>query len=188
MRLREPRIAALQPDQWNTAQHNVLEPFAERKQLFNIYTTLANNPDALTAFLAWGSYVLRRSSLDPRQRELVILRIGYLCCAGYEWAQHSRLGKQVGLTEVELTRIKIGPQSIDWNSPDRALLTAADELHHDHFVTDATWQLLQSHLTEQQCMDLVFIVGHYTQVCMILNTFGIQLDEGLEPDPDLQRL
>jgi hypothetical protein len=37
-------------------------------------------------------------------------------------------------------------------------------------------------------MDLVFVVGHYTQVCMILNTFGIQLDAGLSADADLRHM
>ena len=35
-------------------------------------------------------------------------------------------------------------------------------------------------------MDLVFTVGQYTQVSMLLNTFGVQLDEGQVLDPDLQ--
>jgi alkylhydroperoxidase family enzyme len=188
MRLNAPRITPVQSDHWNDEQRKVLEPFAARKQLFNIYTTLGHNPDALTAFLAWGSYVLRRSSLDPRQRELVILRIGYLCRAGYEWAQHSRLSKRVGVTDAELARLKIGPEAPDWSAVERVLLVATDELHRDHFVTDVTWQLLRENFNQQQCMDLVFIVGHYTQVSMILNTFGIQLDPDLVADPDLQHI
>jgi alkylhydroperoxidase family enzyme len=186
VRLRSPRIEPLQREHWNDAQRKVLEPFAQRNQLFNIYSTLGQNPDALTAFLAWGSYVLRRASLPARERELVILRVGYLCRAGYEWAQHSRLGKQVGLTASEVERIKCGSAAADWSDADRTLLVAAEELQHNHFIDDATWQALRCLFTEQQCMDLVFVVGHYTQVCMILNTFGIQLDTDLTADPDLQ--
>jgi len=186
MRLHSPRIVPLQLDRCDAAQHKVLEPFAQRNQLFNIYTTLGHNPDALTAFLAWGSYVLRRSSLPARDRELVILRVGYLCKAGYEWAQHSRLGKQVGLTDMEIDRIKIGPSEAGWSDTDRNLLTATDELHHNHFIADSTWHALSAVFDERQRMDLVFVVGHYTQVCMILNTFGIQLDADLSADADLQ--
>ena len=35
-------------------------------------------------------------------------------------------------------------------------------------------------------MDLVFTVGQYTQVSMILNTFGIQVEDGQIVDPDLK--
>lgn len=34
-------------------------------------------------------------------------------------------------------------------------------------------------------MDLVFTVGQYTQVSMILNSFGVQVEEGENLDPDL---
>jgi 4-carboxymuconolactone decarboxylase len=187
MRLTTPRIAPVPQERWDDAQRQALEPFAQRNQLFNLYTTLGHNPDALSAFLAWGSYVLRRSSLPARERELVILRVGYLCQAGYEWAQHSRLGRQAGLSDAELERIKVGPDSAEWNFQDRILLTATDELHRDYFISNDTWHSLSDVLNEQQRMDLVFVVGHYTQVCMILNTFGIQLDGGLSADPDLQR-
>jgi hypothetical protein len=35
-------------------------------------------------------------------------------------------------------------------------------------------------------MDVVFTVAQYTQVSMLLNTFGVQLEEGLALDPDLK--
>jgi hypothetical protein len=65
-------------------------------------------------------------------------------------------------------------------------LRAADELVGDQFISDRTWKSLGS-LTEKQKMDLVFTVGQYTQVSMILNSFGVQLDDGLALDPDLRR-
>jgi hypothetical protein len=36
-------------------------------------------------------------------------------------------------------------------------------------------------------MDLVMTVGQYTQVSMMLNSFGVQLDTGQELDPALDR-
>lgn len=187
MRLKSPRIWPLQESEWNHAQKAELQPFAERNQLFNIYTTIGHNPDALRSFLAWGSYVLRRSSLPARERELIICRAGYFCCSGYEWAQHSRLGKREGLSDIELENIKYGPDGEKWNTRDNVLLTATEELLTDHFITDETWRNMSQLLSQTECMDLVFIVGHYTQVCMILNTFGVQLDEGLLPDKDLEK-
>ena len=66
------------------------------------------------------------------------------------------------------------------------LIRAADELHTDHFISDSTWDMLKQQYTEKQCMDLVFTVGQYTQVSMILNTFGVQLDAGQVLDPELK--
>jgi 4-carboxymuconolactone decarboxylase len=185
MRLTTPRIAPLTDEaSWTDAQRSVLAPMAKQGRLYNIFSTLGHNPDALQAFLAWGSYVLRRTQLGARERELAILRVGYLCRSGYEWAQHWRLGKQSGLTDIELANIKLGVDAA-WSPHDRTLIQATDELHRNYFISDGTWRTLQTFLDERQCMDLVFIVAHYTQVCMMLNTFGIQLDVDLDPDPDL---
>lgn len=185
MRLPAPRIAPLKVNEWTAEQRAVLEPFAKQGRLYNIFTTLGHNPTALQAFLAWGGYVMRNTQLNARERELVILRVGFLCKAGYEWAQHARLGKEVGLTDAELARIKIGPMASEWTDYERALLDATDQLHSDFFVADSTWRNLGNWLTDRQRMDFVFVVGHYTQVCMMLNTFGIQLDDGLVADPNL---
>lgn len=72
-----------------------------------------------------------------------------------------------------------------WSDADRALLAACDDLHARQFISNETWSALAAHFSERQCMDVVFTAGQYTQVCMMLNTFGVQLDEGQTLDPDL---
>ena len=117
----------------------------------------------------------------------MILRVGYLCKAGYEWAQHVVIGRNAGLTEEEIERIKAGADAEGWSAGDAALLRATDELVEDHFIGDDTWAALarDAGLDDRQRMDVVFTTGQYTQVSMMLNTFGVQLDEFLVADPDL---
>jgi alkylhydroperoxidase family enzyme len=157
------------------------------QRVLNIFRTLANKPKAAKGFMAWGTYVMsRRNDLPAREREIVILRTGYLCRSGYEWTQHKEIGLDCGLTEAEVEAIKLGASAPGWTAAEAALIRATDELHADQFVTDAAWATLKAHFTEHQCMDLVFTVGQYTQVSMILNSFGVQLDEGQTLDPDLK--
>jgi alkylhydroperoxidase family enzyme len=157
------------------------------QRVLNIFRTLANKPKAAKGFMAWGTYVMsRRNDLPAREREIVILRTGYLCRSGYEWTQHKEIGLDCGLTEPEVEAIKLGASAASWTAAEAALIRATDELHADQFVTDAAWAALKAHFTEHQCMDLVFTVGQYTQVSMILNSFGVQLDEGQTLDPDLK--
>ena len=96
------------------------------------------------------------------------------------------IGKRDGLTDDEVARIKVGADDSHWSPSDSALLLATDELHHDQFITTPTWTALKAHYTDKQCMDVVFTAGQYTQVSMILNSFGVQLDEGQLLDPDLK--
>ncbi|MGZ5925009.1 MAG: carboxymuconolactone decarboxylase family protein [Rhizomicrobium sp.] len=184
MRLTKPRIAPLADTDLTPEQKEALEPM--RPRVLNIFRTLAHAPKALMRFNQWGGYVLsRRNNLPAREREIVILRTGFLCKSGYEWTQHVAIGKREGLTDDEIARIKKGAGA-GWSAADAALIRASDELHADQFITDATWTELGRHFDQKQCMDVVFTVGQYTQVSMFLNTFGVQLDAGLTLDPDLK--
>ena len=185
MRLDKPRIAPLEDHEFGDEQRAMLGERFQSDRVFNIFRTLGRAPKAFKRFMVWGGYILSDSnSLAPRERELVILRAGYNWSSGYEWAQHVQIGKQCGLTDVEIERVKKGPEADGWRESDAALLQATDELTADAFITDATWNRLSA-LSEKQKMDLVMTVGQYTQVSMMLNTFGIQLDHGLTLDPDL---
>jgi alkylhydroperoxidase family enzyme len=187
MHLSQPRIAPLADNQLSPEQAEVLAPFrASGRPVLNIFRTLAHAPEALTAFLAWGSYILsKKNALAPREREIVILRTGYLCRSGYEWTQHVAMVRRGGMSEDEIAAIKAGADAPNWPPADAALLRMCDELHARQFVSDATWAALKGHFSDKQCMDAVFTAGQYTQVSMMLNTFGVQLDEGQTLDPDL---
>lgn len=180
MKLETPRLKPIPQADWNDEVRKILQPNVEQGSVFNIFKTLAHHPDLLRRWLVFGNHVLFKSTLPPRERELVILRIGWLCEAEYEWAQHVKIGKDTGLTDVEIERIKAGPNARGWNEPDTLLLQATDELRRDAFISDATWKGLSAHFDTKQLMDVVFAVGQYNLVSMALNTLGVQLDDGLE--------
>ena len=185
MRLAKPRFEPLSDAELTPEQEDALKDFRAGPVL-NIFRTLVRAPKALTRFNAWGGYVLsRRNDLPAREREIVILRTGYLCKSGYEWTQHVRIGLREGLSEDEIARLKQGADA-GWSAADAALIRASDELHADQFIGGATWSELGRHFSDKQRMDVVFTAGQYTQVSMMLNTFGVQLDEGQTLDPDLK--
>ncbi len=173
MRLRQPRIEPLAVDELDDETR---ARFAARP--LRIFRTLARHPKLLKRWMVFGNHVLGKSTLPPRERELVILRIGWLCRAGYEWGQHAVIGQAAGLGDDEIERIADGPEAPGWSDLDRLLLRATDELHGDAFVSDATWQGLAEHYDTQRLMDLVFTVGQYNLVSMALNSFGVQPEEG----------
>ena len=186
MRLTKPRVAPVPVESWSDEQREIAAPMLARGPLINIFRTLLTHPAAAKAFLVWAGYILsRKSTLPPREREIVILRTGFLCRSGYEWTQHVPIGRRAGLTDDEIIRIKVGADAPGWSAADVALLRAADDLHRQQFITEPVWAELSRHFEERQRMDTVFTVGQYTQVSMLLNSFGVQLDEGQVLDPDL---
>ena len=108
MRLTTPRVLPA-GEGWTEEQREVAEPMLARGPVLNIFRTLLIHPPAAKAFLVWGGYILgRKSTLPPREREIVILRTGFLCRSGYEWTQHVPIGRRAGLTDDEIARIKLG--------------------------------------------------------------------------------
>lgn len=186
MRLNKPRIAPLTDAEIGDEHRAMLGDRFRGGSILNIFRTLLKAPKAYKAFMWWGGYVLSNHNAIPaREREIIILRTGFNWKSGYEWAQHERIGRDCGLTDEEIERIKAGPDADGWTSTEAAMIRATDELTGDGFVSDTTWEALND-LTEKQRMDLVMTVGQYTQVSMMLNSYGVQLDEDLELDTDLK--
>lgn len=176
MRLTEPRIPPLAISEMSEEQREILYRASGDRPL-NIFRTLIRHPKLLKRWTVFGTHILNKSTLPDRQRELAILRIGHLCRSGYEWAQHERIGRDAGLTDEEIGRIKEGPEAPGWSAADRAVLRAVDELHADAFISDATWSELKKTCRDEQLMDLIFAIGNYTLVSMALNTLGVQLED-----------
>ncbi len=191
--IRQPRIQPRPPSDWDAEVFDALavmmrqgdseaaegnEPGAPR--VVNALAILMRYPALAKAFLTFNRHLLFKSSLSDRIRELLILRIAWLRRAEYEWAQHVLLAQKAGLRKEEIEAVKEGPGAAVWAAFDAALLAAVDELHAKAFVTDTTWDVLAARLDQRQLMDLVFTVGAYDLLAMAFNTFGLELDPGLE--------
>jgi 4-carboxymuconolactone decarboxylase len=184
-RLQEPRLAPLPESEWTQRQANFLNPLKNSSgKVLNVFATLARHPKLVEDYSPFIWYILREQTLPPREREMLILRIGWLCQAEYEFGQHTIVGKQAGLTDEEILCITKGPDDPAWSEPEAALLRAADELFHDAIISNATWEILTEHYEEKQLMDVVFTIGQYNMVSWMLNSFGVQLEEGIPGFPE----
>ena len=148
-----------------------------------MWSTCAQAPDLCKAWLVFTDYLLRESTLPLRDRELLIMRIGWLNQGAYEWAAHRGVARRAGITDQELVRIIEGPDADGWSAWDVALLRAADELHTDGLISDPTWATLAERYDTRQLMEAVFTVGQYNLVAMYLNSLGVQFEEGFEGFP-----
>ena len=180
MRLDKPRIPPLPEDEWNEEQQEIFKHQQMRGQVQNIFRTLANHQKLAKRWLVFGNHILSKSTLPPREREIAILRMGWLCQSAYEWGQHVLIGKNSGLTDEEIARIKEGADAPGWSEHDRLIIKATDELKNDSFISDETWAGLKKTWSDQQMMDLVFTCGQYNLVSMALNSFGVQLDPDIK--------
>jgi 4-carboxymuconolactone decarboxylase len=148
--------------------------------VLNVFATLAQHPKLMKRWLVFANHVLIKSTISGRDRELAILRVGWLCRSPYEWGQHVVIARREGITDEEIARIADGPDAPGWSEHDAAILRAADELHERSTITDATWATLGTRYGTEQCMDLLFAIGNYHVVSFALNTFGVERDDGVD--------
>ena len=170
----QPRLEPTTEADWDDETRVMIE----RAGGLNIFATLAHHPKALKRWIVFGNHVMAKSTLPDRERELVILRVGWRCGSDYEFGQHTLIGRGVGLSDEEIARV--ATEDLDgWSEADALWLRAADELVADHGLSDATWAELSEDLDSLQLIDLVLAVGQYALVSSLLNTFGVQREQGV---------
>lgn len=150
----------------------------------NIFGTLAHHPPLLKRFLTYAGFFLTKGELPAREREVVILRVGWNCRSVYEFGQHTVIGKRVGLTAQEISALTRDTTLHPWNHDDATLIAMCDELCADNCVSDATWGALAQRWNDAELTELVMVAGTYRLVSGYLNTMGVQLDADTPGWPD----
>lgn len=151
----------------------------DRPKGLNILGVLARHPELTRAYHTFNGHVLFATTLTPRQRELLVLRVAAVRDCDYEWRQHAVLAGDAGIGADEVDRVAEAPDDPAWSELERAMLGAVGELVHDARISDETWRVLASELDDQQLMDLVFTVGAYDLLAMAFRSFGVELDDDL---------
>jgi 4-carboxymuconolactone decarboxylase len=149
----------------------------------NIFGVLGRHPKLLKRFNLLGGFLLNKGLVPERERELVILRIGWNAQAVYEFGQHTVIGRRCGLTDDEIGALTRHPDERRWSDDDAALIAMADELSSDDCVGDTTWAALASRWSDAELVELLVVAGFYRLVSGFLNSAGVQLDEGVPGFP-----
>ena len=170
-----PRITPVPENQRSADQQALAAKFAS-SSIPNAVATYLNHPLLAEHILPFEHYVSTDSGLPPRHRSLLILRTAWLTRSEYLWAHRAVDARRAGLSSDELTRIAHGPDARGWEGFEATVLRAADELHVDSFVSDATWQALSARYNTNQLVDLVDTVGTMTMHAGAMNSLGIEIE------------
>ncbi len=174
------RVPPLPPEERDERQAELVR-YAGNE--FGVYTTLVRHPDLFADFMVLGRRLLRLSSLEPRDRESLILRAAYRCRARYEWSHHDVIGRRVGLTDADLTTLSTETVGPDVEPALARLIRAADELTVDHELSDPTWAELTEAYSQNQIIELCMLVGEYAMLAGALNSLGVQIEDGFPTPP-----
>jgi alkylhydroperoxidase family enzyme len=169
------RVAPLPADERDERQAELVRYAGSE---FGIYTTLVRHPELFADWIVLARRLLRLSSLEPRDRETLILRTAYRCKARYEWSHHDVIGRRTGLTDADLAVLSTDAVGPDVDPATALLLQAADELIDDHVLRDETWAALSQAYGQNQVIEMCMLVGSYAMLAGALNSLGVQIEDG----------
>lgn len=197
----KPRIEPILPSEWDEEILDALGAFpsslnfvlsrwnekSEDIRGMHVLGFFATHPALAKAFLTLNKHVAADTTLTTRERELLILRIGWLTKSEYEFGQHIILGRRAGITDDEILRLQAGPDTAGWSEDDADLIRAADDLHFRSRLSDSTWEKLSKRYDHKQIMDLIFVVGVYALMATAINTYNIPAEPGAaDLDPEVR--
>jgi 4-carboxymuconolactone decarboxylase len=167
------RIALPNRDSLPEALHDRWDRTASRGPVLNIQRAFFANPEIrLDAFGVW-----RASGLQPRARELVILRAAFRKDSRYEWHQHVRIARSEGLSDAEIRAVT------DWQpfsafSPDeRALLAYVDALADAQRPTDEQFAAFSTGRTREGIVGITYLITLYFQLAQLMATLDLETED-----------
>jgi alkylhydroperoxidase family enzyme len=141
------------------------------------WTTFALVPDLL--FQARNSLMALMApgrKLPAQLRELAIVRTGIVGDSKFEYSQHMKVARMVGLPEEKLAAIKGWAVSDKFSPVERAVMQATDELVGRNLVEDQTFAALKSHLPDEQIMELFYVIALWRMHGMIVRALHLEYD------------
>ncbi len=176
----EPRVPPLTDDEMTPEQREVLERQLMRGNVPNVFRTIARHPKLAKRWLVFATHILSKNTLSAKDREIAILRAGFLAGSPYEWGQHVIIGKEAGLNDAQIEGIREGSRAECWSDAERFIIKAADDLHQSVMISDETWEGLTATYNTEQILDLIFTCGQYRMLAGALNSLGVPLDDDIE--------
>ena len=173
------RLSPLDPRDWDPALRDVL---AGLGQPLNIHRVIARNPDLMRSYAALRDHVVRESSLDPRHRELLILRVADRTACAYEWDHHVVRGRDAGLADAEIARVREGGGAKGWTPAEALLLQAVDDMLAWKQIGGGTWQAMCGIFSDGELLDILFTIGIYSVMSTILKTARVPHEPGFAVD------
>jgi alkylhydroperoxidase family enzyme len=143
------------------------------------FLTMLKHPGLYRCQMEMGVQLLSKGAIERRDRELAIMRVGWLCRAPYEWGQHVNIAKRFGVTEEEVERVTQGSSAPGWSEHEAAILRGVEELLSDQMISDETWDVLARTWTERELIEFPTLVGQYVAIAYSQNALRLRLNPGM---------
>ena len=127
------------------------------------------------SFLDFG-LSFRTGSLEPKLRELIILRMATLSASPYELMHHLPAAKTAGLSEMEISAITSShPSGLDQKHS--IMIQLVDDCSQLGEVSDSTFEKAAEFFSVAQIAEATLLAGLYEMLACFLKTMGVDMDQ-----------
>jgi alkylhydroperoxidase family enzyme len=144
---------------------------------FNVFRMMANTPASFRAFTDLASSILLRSEFNPRKREIAVLRTAHVTKSRYEWTQHVRIGRNLGLTEAEIEAVQADGPATALDEESNMLCRVADEIARDVRLSDQALEWALGAYGVRQACELILCCSYFNMLSRFLESTRVQLEE-----------
>src|SRR5438270_2836047 len=132
-----PRLEPADPTQLTGEDAVVAAQIAaERGGASRLYHQLLHSPNFAAGWLALSRAVRSQGILEEPLRELIILQVGRLLRADYEWSHHVVIARRAGVTDAQIAALDGAADSPLFRPREQAALTYAAVLTEQARVPD----------------------------------------------------
>jgi alkylhydroperoxidase family enzyme len=184
-RLREISRSAAPPDVQKVYEtlfgerDPVAEPGTATGTPGNWWTVFALVPDVLRhAMAGFAVFNSPERSLDPKLRELALLRAGWASGSQFVFSQHSKVARAVGHEPANIAAIPSFASSDAYDARERAVLAFTDDLvRADGRVPEETFAALKRSLSDEAILELAYVVATYHMHAILSRALRLEYDD-----------
>jgi alkylhydroperoxidase family enzyme len=143
----------------------------------NIFNMMAHAQTCLKPVMKLGGTLLGKLELDPKLRELCLLRAVRLEGGDYEWVQHVPIARDLGATEAQIAALENDDdEAACFDAREKAALRFTREVVVDVRASEATVAEARKHLSDRELVELILMTGFYIMLARLTETLGIETE------------
>ncbi len=143
----------------------------------NVSRMIANSNAVFKYFNQLGGALIGKAKLDPKLREIAILRTAKICRSVYEWTQHVPMAKHVGVTDAQIAALEDWQKASCFNDLERKVLRFTDEVAANVKGSHQAVEDLKKDLSPAEIVELILTIGFWGMVARLLETTEVDLED-----------
>jgi 4-carboxymuconolactone decarboxylase len=142
--------------------------FAENTPPASTLRMLAHAPRVGASVIRLILTLLTETDLDPKLREMVILRVAQRCDGRYVWIQLADIAVQVGVSDAQIAALERGemPDQI-FSNKERTAFAFADEVLDTRRAEDGTFAEVREIFSPGEVLQLLLLIGYFRMISSV---------------------